>query len=71
MLDLNTVLTNLETLLLHTVREDVQLDTQLAPDLWAVTADEVQIEQVIMNLALNSRDAMPTGGRSRIKQAHK
>lgn len=47
-LDLNTVLTNLETLLLHTVREDVQLDTQLAPDLWAVTADEVQIEQVIM-----------------------
>jgi len=69
-LDLNTVLTNLETLLLHTVREDVQLDTQLAPDLWAVTADEVQIEQVIMNLALNSRDAMPTGGRLTIRTAN-
>jgi len=69
-LDLNTVLTGLETLLLHTIREDVQLDTQLAPDLWAVTADEVQIEQVIMNLALNSRDAMPTGGRLTIRTAN-
>ena len=69
-LDLNTVLTGLETLLLHTVREDVQLDTQLAPDLWPVTADEVQIEQVIMNLALNSRDAMPTGGRLTIRTAN-
>ena len=63
-LDLNAVLTNLEPLLRHTIREDVHLDTELVPGLGSVTADEVQIERVIMNLALNSRDAMPNGGRT-------
>ena len=66
-LDLNAVLTGLEPLLRHTIREDMHLDFQLASDLWPVTADEVQIEQVIMNLALNSRDAMLTGGRLTIR----
>ena len=69
-LDLNTVLSGIETLLHHTVREETQLDFQLAPNLWSVSADEVQIEQVIMNLALNSRDAMPTGGRVTIRTAN-
>ena len=69
-LDLNAVLTNLEPLLRHTIREAVHLDAQLAPDLWAVTADEVQIEQVIRNLALNSRDAMSNGGRLTIRTAN-
>ena len=66
-LDLNAVLTGLEPLLRHTIREDMYLDIQLASDLWPVTADEVQIEQVIMNLALNSRDAMLTGDRLTIR----
>jgi len=66
-LDLNAVLTGLEPLLRLTIREDMHLDIQLAPDLWPVTADEVQIEQVIMNLALNSRDAMLTGDRLTIR----
>ena len=69
-LDLNALLTKLEPLLQHTVRDDVRLDTQLARNLCPVTADEVQIEQVIMNLALNSRDAMPTGGQLTIRTAN-
>ena len=69
-LDLNAVLTSLKPLLRHTIQEDVHLATQLAPDLWPVSADEVQIEQVIMNLVLNSRDAMPTGGRLTIRTAN-
>ena len=60
-LDLNAVVANLEPLL-HSMREDVRLDLQLSPDACTVTADEVQVEQVVMNLALNSRDAMPAGG---------
>ena len=69
-LDLNAVLTKLEPLLRHTIREDVHLDTELVPGLGSVTADEVQIERVIMNLALNSRDAMPSGGRLTIRTAN-
>ena len=69
-LDLNALLTSLEAQLRLTIRGDMHLDTQLAPDLWPITADEVQIERVIMNLALNSRDAMPTGGRLTICTAN-
>jgi two-component system, cell cycle sensor histidine kinase and response regulator CckA len=69
-LDLNAVVAELEPLLVLTVREDVRLETQLAPDLCAVTADELQIEQVIMNLVLNARDAMPTGGQLTIRTAN-
>ena len=69
-LDLNAIVTDLEPLLVHTFREDVHLETRLAPDLYTVTADEVQIEQVIMNLVLNSRDAMPTGGQLTIRTAN-
>ena len=66
-LDLNAVVMDLEPLLLHTIGEDVHLKTQLGHDLYPVIADEVQIEQVIMNLVLNSRDAMPLGGRLTIR----
>ena len=69
-LNLNAIVTDLEPLLAHIVREDVHLETQLAPDLYTVSADEVQIEQVIMNLVLNSRDAMPTGGQLTIRTAN-
>ncbi|MDP6580550.1 MAG: PAS domain S-box protein [Vicinamibacterales bacterium] len=70
LLDLNDVVTDLEPLLLHSVREDMELDTVLAEGLRPVTADEVQIEQVIMNLTLNSRDAMPAGGRLTVRTAN-
>ena len=69
-LDLNAIVTDLEPLLVLTIREDVRLETLLATDLYKVTADELQIEQVIMNLVLNSRDAMPTGGQLTIRTAN-
>lgn len=69
-LDLNGLVTDLEPLLVLTVSHDVRLETLLAPDLCAVTADELQIEQVIMNLVLNARDAMSTGGQLTIRTAN-
>lgn len=58
----NRIVGDLERMLQRIIGEDVQLVTDLQPDLWAVQADPVQIEQVVMNLAVNARDAMPQGG---------
>jgi PAS domain S-box-containing protein len=62
-LDLNAVLKGTTGLLRRLIGEDVQLDVQLEPELGLVMADEHQIQQVVMNLAINARDAMPQGGR--------
>jgi len=62
-LNLSTVITNLATMLQRLLGEDVVLSTVLGEDLGRVKADPGQIEQVIMNLAVNARDAMPQGGR--------
>jgi PAS domain S-box-containing protein len=62
-LDINENLKNLEKMLRRLIGEDVELVTRLADDLRLVNADPGQIEQVIMNLVVNSRDAMPGGGR--------
>jgi PAS domain S-box-containing protein len=61
-LDLNEVVADLEPLLRRMVGEHVELMTRLGPDVEPVRADESQLEQVIMNLAVNARDAMPEGG---------
>lgn len=61
-LDLNSLVTNLRKMLERLIGEDITLSTVLQPGLWTITADPGQIEQVIMNLAVNARDAMPTGG---------
>jgi signal transduction histidine kinase len=53
---------NVEQLLRRLIGEDVELETILATDLGAVRADATQLERVLMNLAVNSRDAMPDGG---------
>jgi PAS domain S-box-containing protein len=62
-LDLNAVVTQAERLLGRLIGEDVRFTTALDPRLPPVTADPGQIEQVLMNLAVNARDAMPAGGR--------
>jgi two-component system, cell cycle sensor histidine kinase and response regulator CckA len=62
MLDLNEVISDLEEMLRRTVRENVTIETQLAPSLPAVRGDAGQIGQVILNLAINAQDAMPSGG---------
>ena len=62
-LDLNLVVTNLEKLLHRLIGEDVNLVVSLAPSLGHIHVDPGQIEQVLMNLAVNARDAMPKGGR--------
>jgi len=61
-LDLNEVLSDLETLLRRLIGEDLNLGTKLCSDPCWVRIDRGQIEQVIMNLAVNARDAMPMGG---------
>ncbi len=60
--DLNTVLRRFHSLLRRTLREDVELRIIPAPDLPLVRGDMGQLEQVIMNLAVNAQDAMPEGG---------
>ncbi|HEY4016517.1 MAG TPA: ATP-binding protein [Polyangiaceae bacterium] len=61
-LDVNAVVTGIHAMLRRTVSEDIELRIVLAPDLAKVEADEGQIEQVIMNLVVNARDATPAGG---------
>jgi PAS domain S-box-containing protein len=65
--NLNDVITATEPLLRRVLNEDVDLSISLAPDLGAVMADPGQLEQVILNLAVNARDAMPSGGRLTIE----
>jgi two-component system, cell cycle sensor histidine kinase and response regulator CckA len=69
-LDLNSVVNNMDRLMRRLIGDDVQLYTALDTSLGMVKADPGQIEQVIMNLAVNARDAMPTGGRLTIETAN-
>src|SRR6266705_1669182 len=62
-LDMNAVVATTQKLLERLIGEDVKLVTVLAPDLGKVKVDPGQLEQVIMNLAVNARDATPNGGR--------
>ena len=68
-LDLNAVVQDLENMLSRLIGEDVELRTTLAPDIGAVQADPGQLQQAIVNLVVNARDAMPNGGRVTIETA--
>jgi PAS domain S-box-containing protein len=68
-LDLNGVITEFERMLRRLIGEDIELITLLAPNLGRVEADPGQVEQVIMNLAVNARDAMPNGGQLTLETA--
>ena len=69
-MDLNAVLKNIQQLLQRLIGEDTELILLPTPELGHVKADPGQIEQVLMNLALNARDAMPKGGKVTIRTAN-
>lgn len=67
LINLNNLIANLEKMLGRLIGEDIDLSTYLAADLATIKADPGQIEQVIVNLAINARDAMPRGGKLTIE----
>ncbi len=69
-LDLNRLVANIDRMLRRLIGEDIELRTSMAPGLWIIRADPGQIEQVMLNLSLNARDAMPKGGRLVIETAN-
>jgi PAS domain S-box-containing protein len=69
-INLNTVVAEMEQLLERLAGEDIDIRVKLDPELGAVKADPAQMERVIMNLAVNARDAMPNGGKLIIETAN-
>src|SRR5581483_4685040 len=69
-LDLNTTVNQIETILSRLIGDDVELISVLDGGLGTIRADPSQVEQVLMNLAVNARDAMPRGGKITIETAN-
>src|SRR6266566_35510 len=69
-LNLNAVIRNMDPMLQSLITENVEMQLDLAADLWSVEADRGQIEQVLMNLVVNGLDAMPNGGQLRIQTSN-
>ncbi len=69
-LDLNCLIDSLGEMLRRIIGEDIELHLQLDPQLGSVTADPGQVQQVLMNLVVNARDAMPQGGKLVIQTAN-
>ena len=69
-LRLNQIVEDLSRMLKRIIGEDIELETRLDEDLWPIKADPGQIEQVLMNLVVNARDAMPGGGTLTVETAN-
>jgi PAS domain S-box-containing protein len=69
-LNLNTTVDNVDKMLQRIISETIEVDIVLAPDLWPIEADPAQMEQVVINLVVNARDAMPDGGKLTIETAN-
>lgn len=69
-IDLNRVVEELETLMVRLIGEDLQLESFLSERLWNVRIDPSQVEQILVNLLVNARDAMPTGGKITIETSN-
>jgi nitrogen-specific signal transduction histidine kinase/ActR/RegA family two-component response regulator len=69
-LDLNDVINNIDKMLRQIISNDIDLVTLLEPELGQINADPGQLEQIIMNLVLNARDAMPHGGTLTVETAN-
>lgn len=69
-ISLNSVVADMEYMFRRLIGEHITLKTNLTPDLWPVKADQNHIEQVLMNLVVNARDAMPEGGTLTIETAN-
>ena len=69
-LDLNAVIPEMNKMLRRMIGEDIVLETVLDSSLGRVKADPGQVEQILMNLAINARDAMPNGGRLTIETSN-
>ncbi len=65
--NMHTLIENISRMLRRIIGEDIILKCTLAPDLWNVAVDPGQMEQILMNLAVNARDALPEGGEITIK----
>ena len=68
--NLNTILTSMESMLVRLIGEDIELTVKPSSEALRVKADPSQIEQVIMNLVVNARDAMPSGGKLLIETSY-
>jgi PAS domain S-box-containing protein len=69
-LEPNAIIANMDRMLRRIIGEDIQFETQLTPGAWNVKVDPGQLEQVLLNIVINARDAMPAGGRLRIETAN-
>ncbi len=69
-LSVNEVVLDVESLLRRVIGEHVRFAVELQPDVWNISGDSAQLEQVLMNLCINARDAMPEGGRLTVRTAN-
>jgi signal transduction histidine kinase len=68
--DLNAMIAGMDDMLAQSLRGDIRLELDLAPDLWPVQIDRSQLQVALINLAVNARDAMPKGGVFRVRTSN-